>query len=58
MGVFALAARLIALARRPAFLKRAAPTPPPQSPRSASNTPATARPVHSRPQPRPKSMRP
>ena len=62
VGVFALAARLLMLARRPAASRATASTPPRQSPRGASPGPsasaATARPVHPRPHPRPKSMRP
>jgi hypothetical protein len=62
LGVFALAARLLMLARRPVPTPRstASTAPPRQSPRSASTvpSPAAARPVHPRPHPRPKSMRP
>jgi hypothetical protein len=61
VGVFALAARLLLLARRPVAPKAAAPAPPRQSPRAASpaaSTSSAARPVHPRPHPRPKSMRP
>jgi hypothetical protein len=60
VGVFALAARLLMLARRPVPGATAA-VPPRQSPRSASPTASAssaARPVHPRPHPRPKSMRP
>jgi predicted lipid-binding transport protein (Tim44 family) len=60
VGVFALAIRLLMLARRPVAPARSTtPAPPRQSPRSAApNTATTARPVHPRPHPRPKSMRP
>jgi hypothetical protein len=61
VGVFALAARLLMLARRPAAPRATAPAPPRQSPRGASPSPSAssaARPVHPRPHPRPKSMRP
>ena len=63
VGVFALAVRLLMLARRPAprvsSTRVSPPTPPRQSPRGASpGASATARPVHPRPQPRPRSLRP
>ncbi|GIH07312.1 hypothetical protein Rhe02_53790 [Rhizocola hellebori] len=62
LGVFALAARLLMLARRPAPGRRSTTAPPPrQSPRGATAGPsasAAARPTHPRPHPRPKSLRP
>ena len=64
VGVFALAIRLLMLARRPLAPRASgarASTPPRQSPRGATASPsasAAARPVHPRPQPRPKSLRP
>ncbi len=65
VGVFALAVRLLMLARRPVTGRRPGAAPPRQSPRQAQRgTPAspgvsaTARPVHPRPHPRPRSLRP
>ena len=61
-GVFALAVRLLTLARRPApSARNATSAAPRQSPRGTPASPSAspaARPVHPRPHPRPKSMRP